>query len=437
MAKRQKGTGAGGGVFRKHRGANKLSQKWYVEFRDHLERLHRTPAFTDRKTSEEYLRQLRRLVDVRANNLAVPKDLLDWLRNLQPSYVERIVNHFGLLDGHWLAANESLTAHVDAWCEYIAAKGRGERHVELYRLRVRRLLAAAGVERWNQLTPDRIRLAWLGLTPLTNGTRNHYLVALKAFCRWMERTGRAATNPTKEVEPLPVTTRKERKPFSAEEFGWLLSVTEKAPTRSARRRDGSLHYEVTGPGRALVYLFAVETGLRLGELLSLRVCDFALDGERPCVRLRAASAKNRKEPPPLPLRQELVAPLRVALGSKLPLAPALNAPGRLHTARVIRADMADARAEWIAAGATPEEKAERARSDFLAPVDHRGRVADFHALRATTATWLAEAGVSPYAMQQLMRHADIKTTMAHYAKVRPDVTRAALEQLPALRLTGA
>ena len=430
------------GVFRKthgrdEQGRQQQSRKWYVEFRDHLDRVHRTPAFTDRKASEEYLRQLRRLVDVRTNNLAIPRDLLGWLQSLHPSYVERIVKQFSLLDAQWLAAKESLTAHVDAWCDYTAAKGRGERHVELYRLRVLRLLAAAGVDRWNQLTPGNVRRAWLGLAPLTNGTRNHYLVAFKAFCHWMERTGRAATNPTKEVEPLPVTERKERKPFSAEEFGWLLGVTEKAPTRSARRRDGSLHYELTGPGRALVYLFAVETGLRLGELLSLRVCDFALDGDRPQVRLRAASAKNRKEPPPLPLRAALAKRLRAHFAKKLPEAAAFSAPGGLHAAGVIREDMADARAEWIAAGATPEERAERARSDFLAPVDHRGRVADFHALRATTATWLAEAGVSPYAMQQLMRHADIKTTMAHYAKVRPDVTRAALEQLPALRLTGA
>ncbi len=51
------------GVFRKSRGGGERSKKWYVEFRDHLDRVHRTPAFTDRRASAEYLRQLRLLVD--------------------------------------------------------------------------------------------------------------------------------------------------------------------------------------------------------------------------------------------------------------------------------------------------------------------------------------------------------------------------------------
>lgn len=174
--------------------------------------------------------------------------------------------------------------------------------------------------------------------------------------------------------------------------------------------------------------------MRLKELNSLRVCDFDLAGDRPYVRLLAANVKNRKAPPPCPLSKELAAQLRAQFDGKLPEASAFNGPDNTHAARMLRKDVVVARAEWIAAGVTPKERDERGRSDFLAPVDHQGRFIDFHAIRGTVATWLAEAGVSPYAMQKLMRHADIRTTMAHYAKVRPDVTREALEQLPPLRL---
>jgi integrase len=431
------------GVYRKHYGKSRLSRKYYVEFRDHVDRTHRTPAFERKDLSEEYLRKLRELVEVCGSQRAtLPKDLETYFRNLPSEHIERIVKRFGLLDEGWLEADKPVADHVRAFGEHLLAKGRTARHAELYKHRVQRLIHAAGVKKWNQLTPAVVEKAWQGLTtragkPLAHGTRNHYLVAFKAFCRWMERAGRAATNPAKDLDPVRVTERKERKPFSAEEFEWLLRVTESGPIRGAPRKDGGLHFQMTGPQRALFYLFAVETGFRLGELNSLRVCDFDLSDERPSVQLRAGHAKNRKDTPPLPLRTALAARLRTQFAKKLPEAPAFNAPDSFHAARTVRQDMEDARRKWIKAGATPKERAERACSDFLSPVDHRGRVADFHALRSTTATWLAEAGVSPYAMQQLMRHADIKTTMAHYAKVRPDVTRAALEQLPPLRLTDA
>ena len=150
------------GVFRKTRGRDEQgrqqqSRKWYVEFRDHLDRVHRTPAFRDKPASAEYLRQLHRLVDVRTNNLALPPDLKAWLHGFTPSYLERIVNQFGLLDGQWLAASELLTVHLADYCESIETAGRTAEHVDLYRLRIKRLLAEACVKRWNQLTTEKVR----------------------------------------------------------------------------------------------------------------------------------------------------------------------------------------------------------------------------------------------------------------------------------------
>lgn len=435
------------GVFRKTHGTDEhgklqRSRKWYVEFRDHLDRVHRTPAFRDKPSSEEYLRRLRQLVDVRTNNLAIPPDLKAWLHGFKPEYVERIAEKFGLLDAQWLAASELLTVHLDNYCESIKTARRTAKHIDLYRLRIKRLFDEAGATRWSQLNTEKVRRAWSALTaksgrPLSHGSQNHYLVAFKGFCSWMVDSGRAATNPAKRIKPLTVTDKRERHPFTPEEFIWLVDSTRRGPVRSAKRRDGTLHFQLSGSERVLFYATAAETALRLSELNSLCVCDFDLDGDRPYVQLRAASAKNRKAPPPCPLLPELAELLRAQFDGKLPGASAFNGPRQHHAARMLRKDMADARAAWIVAGATPKERDKRGRSDFLAPVDHRGRFADFHAIRGTVATWLAEAAVSPYAMQKLMRHAKFETTEAYYVKVRPDVTRAALEQLPKLRLAGA
>lgn len=436
------------GVFRKIHGRDKrtgklqYSQKHYVGFRDHLDRVHRTPAFTDRKASEEYMRRLRQLVDVKANGLLPEGDLLLWINGLPPEYLERIVNQFGLLDEQWLAASELLTVHLADYCESIKAAGRTAKHIDLYRLRIKRLLDEAKAERWSQLTTEKLRRAWSVLTaksgkPLSQGSRNHYLTAFTAFSNWMVYSGRATTNPVKRIKPLTVTDKRERHPFTPEEFVSLVDSTRRGPVRSTKRRNGTLHFQLSGSERVLFYATAAETALRLGELNSLRVCDFDLNGDRPYVQLRAASAKNRKAPPPCPLLPELAEQLRAQFEGRLPGVAAFNGPGQHHAARMLRADMAVARAEWIAAGATPEDRDKRGRSDFLAPEDHRGRFADFHAIRTTVATWLAEAAVSPYAMQKLMRHAKFETTEAFYVKVRPDVVRGALEQLPKLRLAGA
>jgi hypothetical protein len=49
-------------------------------------------------------------------------------------------------------------------------------------------------------------------------------------------------------------------------------------------------------------------------------------------------------------------------------------------AKMMRDDLADARAKWLReAEADPKEHERRTKSDVLAYTDHRGRKADFHA----------------------------------------------------------
>ncbi len=64
--------------------------------------------------------------------------------------------------------------------------------------------------------------------------------------------------------------------------------------------------------------------------------------------------------------------------------------------------------------------------------DGSGRTIDVHALRHTTATYLAKAGVAPRTAQSIMRHSDTRLTLGTYTSQRLLNTAAALKALPAM-----
>ena len=102
------------------------------------------------------------------------------------------------------------------------------------------------------------------------------------------------------------------------------------------------------------------------------------------------------------------------------------------TAEMIRFDLANARAAWLAEAATPDELGERQRSTFLCQTDEAGFVFDFHALRHTFITNPVRSGVHPNIAQQLARHSTITLTMDHYSHVDRDEQHCGLSKLPDL-----
>ena len=62
--------------------------------------------------------------------------------------------------------------------------------------------------------------------------------------------------------------------------------------------------------------------------------------------------------------------------------------------------------------------------------DDQGDVVDFHALRHTFGTMLAQAGVHPKEAQDLMRHSTITLTMNIYTHTKLESRLAALKKLP-------
>jgi len=225
---------------------------------------------------------------------------------------------------------------------------------------------------------------------------------VKQFFRWLELDGRVSSTPLAHLKKAndAIDRRRERRALSTKELRHLLKTASGAPFR----------FGMHGPERVLLYRLAVESGLRNSELRSLTASSFDLGGKPPTVTVLAAHSKRRREDV-LPLRLELVEDLREHLSSKMPVATAFNMPPKEKTAKMLQADLKDAK---------------------ITVTDAAGRVVDFHALRHTFLTNLARSGVHPRTAQSLARHSSITLTMDRYTHVLVEDETRALEALPDL-----
>jgi len=106
-------------------------------------------------------------------------------------------------------------------------------------------------------------------------------------------------------------------------------------------------------------------------------------------------------------------------------------PYNSDVARMLRADLADAREAWLDdANRDPKEYARRKQSDFLLETNQEGEVLDFHALRHTCGAWLAMTGAHPKVVQTVMRHSTITLTMDTYGHLFPGQEADAISRLP-------
>ena len=396
--------------WRDRAGAKHETAGWYVELKDHLGIFRRLPAFGDRAASEEYGRKLERLISLQVAGLEAGPDLTHWLEGLPAKQYERLAA-IGLLDGFRFAATKPLEEHLADWRTALEAKGNTPAHCRLFYYRANTVFAACGFKRWKDVEPQAVRNHLAGLRErgeISALTLNLYLVCIKGFCRWMVRERRAVQNPLEALRPLAAKTvaqesRHVRRAFTVDELRRLLAAAEAAPER----------FGMTGPARALLYRLAVETGLRAGELRTLTRGSFQVGGGLATVCLEAGAAKNAKAAR-LPLRAETVAILSEYLANKLPTAPAFNLPAKWDMVDMLRADMA---------------AAEIRESDG-------GGVLDFHSLRHTFLTMLANSGVHPKVAQDLARHSDINLTLSRYSHTVLEQRAEAVDRLPALDVSA-
>ncbi len=230
-------------------------------------------------------------------------------------------------------------------------------------------------------------LRWRDGQKQTPKTINEYKAALSALFSWFRKQNRAAANPFELVTKVDVRGKESfhRRALNDDEARKLLA----------------------GPHRPL-YLLALHTGLRRGEINALRWGDLRLDVVNPFYMVPVAKSKSRKEQP-RPLHPELVKELQALKSATNATTETLVFPEQVPAMKVIRKD-------FKAAGIPLE--------------DERGYRVDFHALRMTYITRLQRAGVSPREAMELARHSDMRLTMKTYTDAAQLPLAATVRNLP-------
>jgi integrase len=277
----------------------------------------------------------------------------------------------GVLSPHRAALQTSLHKHLSDYLADLQAVGRDDQYIFDLNNRVCRLIRECHWGFLKEVSSDSF-LAWRARQTLAPKTLNEYLASARSLFNWMVKHGRIERNPLALIQKVQSNGKqvRPRRAFTREEFQRLLAVA--------------------GPRKAL-YLTAVFTGLRRGELAALEWDDLDLDAERPFLKARASTTKNRKEAV-IGLHRDVVAELRlIRSGRHAPNQRVFE--GLMPRIKRFKADLKRANVEYINA---------------------KGQRADFHSLRYTLATNLAVAGTSPRAAMEIMRHSDMRLTTKTY-----------------------
>jgi len=416
-------------TYKANGGQLKESPRWWLDFFWNRRRC-KVPALSSQRQSEAMGRRFDELMAVLSSGDTPDASLARWAQNLSPALQARMVK-LGLLDGRFASAGKPLLEHVAAWEKVLLAKGNTPGHVARYKADVGRIVEMSKAKHLVDLTPSHVQRAIAAMrdgdaeTPGVSLQRcNHVLRAVKSFTRWMVADRRATEDALAHLKAFNVQTdrRRVRRALSDDELRRLLD-TAKA---------GNPIFGMSGEDRAMLYRLALGTGFRANELRSLTPTSFSLDAETPTVTVQAGSSKRRRQDVQ-PIRTDLADVLRPWLNGKPTDAPAFaTLPSRYNMAKMLRRDLAAARAAWLAETKDNAERQERSASDFLAATDASGRVVDFHAQRHTYITRLVQSGASVKVAQELARHSTPTLTLNHYSHLGLHDTSAALDALPSL-----
>lgn len=332
-------------------------------------------------------------------------------------------------------SSEPLAVHVADYLEALRRKGTTAAH-RAERERYLSIIAErCGFETLRDL--DRAPLENLMAALADDGksarTRNCYRTSAIAFGNWLLKEARVAVNPFSGIPAASerVDRRRVRRAFTDDELRRFLDAAERRPLHDAMHGNRGTEPAVLSPEtvdklqrlgreRRLMYLAMVSTGLRRGELASVRVCDCELDGGAPHVRLAAGNAKNRRDAV-IPIPAELVGELRAWIADKRQGA--------------LEASMRDGAPKQLPGDArlfsVPGEMIRCFDLDLafagIAKADASGRTLDVHSLRHTLATRLARSGVPLQTAQRVLRHSTPTLTASVYTVLDAGDVAAAVD----------
>ncbi|HEX6349870.1 MAG TPA: site-specific integrase [Candidatus Dormibacteraeota bacterium] len=237
----------------------------------------------------------------------------------------------------------------------------------------------------------------------------HLRGILRRALNWAIRLGLLSRNVAALARP-PRLERHEIEPFTPDEARSFLTAIE------GDRLEG-------------LYIAALFSGLRQGELLGLRWQDVDLEAQE----LRVVHALQRFDG-----KLRLVPPKTARSRRSVSLPPLVVDALRRDKARQLE-DRLLAGSRWVESGlvyttrwGTPIEPRDATRSFKRLLARAQLREIRFHDLRHSCATLLLVQGVAPRVVMEMLGHSQISVTMNTYSHVLPALQRDAAQRLEAL-----
>ena len=327
------------------------------------------------------------------------------------------------LDAVSTESQRSIESHLADFKNKMQAANCTEDHVNRTARVIRAISEHAGFQAVADITADGVN-RYVGKLRGENRsarTVQSHLTSIKAFTKWLADHHKLPRDPLTSVrKPNPkADRRRERRMLLPAEWPWLEAATLAGPERNGMQ----------SAERLLLYRTAIQTALRSSSLRSLTRGRLFLDATPPYIVCKAKSTKNQKDARQY-IRPELATALRAHITTKAPKAPVFDLPHATDLAKMLRADLAQARKSWLKDSLNdPDEYSRREQSDFLLATNHDGEVFDFHSLKHTCGAWLAMQGVHPKAVQTVMQHSSITLTMDTYGHLFPGQEADAVDRL--------
>ncbi|MCK4752730.1 MAG: site-specific integrase [Planctomycetes bacterium] len=401
-------------------GQRQRAKSWYLDFRDCLGRRHKVKGFSEKRSTQSLAESIESLISCRFAGQQPDASLQRRLEML-PNHLLKNLCSWGLLDSQRLQSGKLLREHLADWRQSLVAAGCTAEHLKALCPRVEKIIRDGSFSTISDISPAKVERYLIRLrdkgevitlkqtyrktkkpktktVKISKATYNHYVRAIRQFCKWLVDTDRIDKSPVHVLKKITVTDEDKRRPartLTIKEVRNLIQTTSQAED----------YRGIPGPERALIYVLANESGLRAGEIRKLKLSDF--DFKALTLTVRAEVSKSRKLAV-LPLRADTAAKIQEHIKRKLPTASAFNMPNQPHL--MIKADLSRAGI----------------------PYKTEAGIAHFHAQRHNFATALDMAAMSAKTAQTLMRHSDPRLTLNIYTHGVASRERAAIESLPDL-----
>ena len=393
-------------TYKNKRGKSTKVKKWWIEVVDRREKRFRKvlrfSAFEGEGLSKTIGTKVQKLIDNDALNEKDP-DLIRWFSDYAPRKLQDKLGDIGLLPKRVIETEKPLIDYLPDFQKDIFEQSKrdkkkktttGDTSARTAKARVRKILEGRGFTTWADVTSDAVN-EYIESRPdeMSQQTAHFYVQTFRRFNRWMLKQGHV--NQLLEINGVGVA-KNYRRCFELKEFKALLKATKSGPER----------YDMTGTQRYVLYLLAVETGLRRGELRSLTVG--SIDIKNGCVSVQggpAGATKNKAQAVQF-LTPETLQILKQYTRGKLPNVQLFDIPDK--SAKMLRADC----------------KAAKINTD-----NHKGKI-QFHCLRNTCGSYLAANGVQANTIKDIMRHQDIRLTMDRYVRELDGAAKKAVNMMP-------